>query len=272
MFNLSELPFYDVLPMGVCDFSSFKDNLFSCRAKERLPENAKSIITVLFPYYLGQEYYKKQNLSKYAVPKDYHIICSAYLEKITNFLKNKYKNSEFVYFCDNSPIDEVKSGVLSGLGVKGENSLLINNIYGSFCFIGEIVTDLKIEIEKCDFAFCIKCGKCKSKCIANAICDGKIDSDKCLSAISQKKGELEEREAILIKQSGIIWGCDICQDECPLNKNIKPTPIKEFYCDAKAYYNGIEDYTLNRAFSWRKSNVIERNFKIISCKNSKNEV
>ncbi len=272
MFNIKELPFYDVLPMGVCDFNLIKKELLDCRAKARIPENAKSIITVLFPYYLGEKYYINQNLSKYAVPNDYHKICGDYLEKIAGFLREKYKDNTFSFFCDNSPIPEVKTAALCGLGVIGENTLLINKEYGSFCFIGEIVTDLEIESNNTEIKFCTNCGKCKSECINSAVKNQKIDKSRCLSEITQKKGGLTEEEKTLIKRTGIIWGCDICQNVCPLNKEIKASPIKEFYSSSKAQYNGIDDYKKEKAFSWRKSDVIERNFKIISCKSVQNKV
>lgn len=263
MFDIKKLPFYDILPMGICSFDELKDDLLNCRALQRIPQNAKSVIVVLFPYYLGEEYYKDSNISKYAVPADYHKICGAYLNKISLYLKNEYYDNQFEYFCDNSPVNEVKAGCLSGLGVKGENSLLINEKYGSFCFIGEIVTDLNIPCEKNDMGYCIKCGLCKIKCINNAIAEKGIIKEKCLSEITQKKGVLSSSEEALIKKSGCIWGCDICQDNCPMNKNVSVSPIKEFYVTAKPSYKCSEDYDESRAFSWRKEDVINRNLKIV---------
>jgi epoxyqueuosine reductase QueG len=96
--------------------------------------------------------------------------------------------------------------------------------------------------------------------------NGVVDENKCFSAITQKKGELKENEAELIRQSGCIWGCDICQNICPMNKNIKITPIKEFYETANPVYKGESDYNKNRAFSWRKQDVINRNLEISGCK------
>ena len=168
-FDIKDLPFYNMLPVGVCSFNDLKNNLFECRAKNRIPKDAKSVIVYLFPYYLGEEYYKNSNISKYAVPDDYHRICGEYLEKTVLYLREEYPGNTFEYFCDNSPIDEVKAACLSGLGVKGENSLLINEIYGSFCFIGEIVTDSDIPVEKREIANCLKCGLCEKKCINNAL-------------------------------------------------------------------------------------------------------
>ena len=263
MFDFKKLPYSDVLPMGVCDFRSLENNLIPCRASERIPRNAVSVIVVLFPYYLGEEYYKNLNISKYAVPEDYHVICGKYLKEITLFLRESYPDNDFQYFCDNSPVNEVMAGCLSGLGVRGENSLLINEKYGSFCFIGEIITDLKIECEERKPKACNKCGLCRKKCKPGAITGVGIDKEKCLSEITQKKGVLSEEEEALVKKSGCIWGCDICQDVCPMNKNIEKTPVKEFYENAKSTYNGDEDYNKSRAFSWRKKEVINRNLKIM---------
>ena len=266
MFDLKKLPFYDMLPVGVCSFEKIKDDLIDCRAKNRIPIGAKSVIVYLFPYYLGEEYYKNSNLSKYAVPDDYHRICGDYLEKVVLYLKEKYPDNSFEYFCDNSPVNEVRAACLSGLGVKGENSLLINGDYGSFCFIGEIVTDLDILVEEKNIKSCLKCGLCEKNCINNALNNGKVEEAKCFSAITQKKGELTDLEAELIRKTRCVWGCDICQNICPMNKNIRTTPIKEFYETAKAVYKGESDYNKNRAFSWRKQDVINRNLEISGCK------
>ena len=263
MFDIKKLLYYDILPMGVCSFSKLQNYLISCRALERIPENAKSVIVVLFPYYLGDEYYKNLNISKYAVSEDYHVICGKYLNEIAISLKESYPDNDFQCFCDNSPVNEVMAGCLSGVGVRGENSLLINEKYGSFCFVGEIVTDLEIPCEDREIKSCKKCGLCKRKCINQAITTDGVEKEKCLSEITQKKGELTESEAELIKKSSCIWGCDICQNVCPMNSLIEVSPIKEFYETAKSTYDSDEDYNKSRAYSWRKRDVINRNLKIM---------
>ena len=49
---------------GICKFDTVKDNLINCRAKLRLPDGAKSVIVMLFPYYLGEDKYKDINISR----------------------------------------------------------------------------------------------------------------------------------------------------------------------------------------------------------------
>ena len=261
---MMNLPFYDILPCGVCSFSQIGE-LLECRAKERIPKNAKSVIVYLFPYYLGEEYYTESNVSKYAVPCDYHVVVTKYLNDICAILKEQYPQNTFEAFCDNSPIREVEAARLCGLGVKGKNGLLINEKFGSFCFIGEIVTDLVTEYSLPEDRTCLSCGLCEIKCPSKALCGYNVNEAECLSAITQKKGELTYAQQQLIKQSGVIWGCDVCQNICPMNKEISVTPVKEFFEAAKAKYEP-SDSIEGRAFSWRGKRVIDRNFEIICCK------
>ncbi len=266
-----KLPFSDILPCGVCRFSDL-DGLLECRAKFRLPQNPKSVIVYLFPYYLGEDFYENSNVSKYAVSEDYHNIAGDYLYKISQKLKVDFPDNEFSFFCDNSPVKEADAAFLCGLGVKGRNSLLIHKDYGSYVFIGEIVTDLEFfEYSLPEDRDCLNCGKCEKACLGEAIKKGRVDKEKCFSHISQKKGELAEDEKKLFIKSDSIWGCDICQKVCPMNENIKPTPINEFYKTAKPRYE-TDDNIEKRAFAWRGEKVIKRNFEIKYCKREKNNL
>lgn len=267
---IMKLPFDDVLPCGVCSFKKTGE-LFECRAKSRLPQSAESVIVYLFPYWLGEEFYKNSNISKYAVPADYHIIAGEYLKKITEELRKEYPENQFEYFCDNSPVNEVRAAVLCGLGIKGRNGLLINEKYGSFCFIGEIVTDAVFDYSEPKTNGCLDCGLCVKMCPNGALFESRVDKTKCLSDITQRKGELSEDCISLIKNGGCAWGCDICQDVCPMNKNISVTPVKEFKESAVArFLSG--DSVAGRAYGWRPRKVIERNLEYLSDKgNDKSE-
>lgn len=261
-----KLPFSELLPVGVCSFSDAGE-LIDCRAKSRIPQGARSVIMYLFPYFLGEQFYKNSNISKYSVPDDYHIIAGEYLQSAAEQLKRSYPQNEFVWFCDNSPIKEVEAAVKCGLGVKGKNSLLINSQYGSFCFLGEIVTDMELECSLPEDRTCMQCGLCEKACPCGALSAYKVNTQRCLSDVSQRKGELSEEQEALIKNSTSIWGCDVCQDVCPMNKNIKVTPIKKFFETAKVRYEP-EDNIAARAYNWRGKKVIDRNFKIKYCKES----
>ena len=246
---------------GICPFEEIKDKLIECRAKSRLPEESKTVIVACFPYLLDESAYADRNISKYAVVTDYHEVAVARLEKAAKKLRELYPEKEFAVFADNSPIPEVRTAVAAGLGVSGINTLLITKKYGSYVFIGEIVTNLEIVSDKIEYKSCIGCEKCIEACPAKAIGKNEFNRDICLSAVTQKKGELSEEEEKLMKDCGCIWGCDICQDVCPMNKDAAFTQIEEFISSPAAYISeGCE--LEGRAYEWRGRKVIERNIKL----------
>lgn len=243
---------------GICPFDEIKNNLIPCRAKSRLPEKSKTVIVACFPYLLDDPAYKNRNISKYAVVTDYHKVAIERLTKATDMLREVYCGNEFEVFADNSPIPEVRAACAAGLGVCGLNTLLITEKYGSYVFIGEIVTDLEIGAVAAEYKSCIGCGKCIDACPAKSISKSDFNSKTCLSAVTQKKGELSEAEEKLMKECGCVWGCDICQDVCPMNKNAATTEIEEFLSSPAANVSaGCE--LENRAYEWRGRKVIERN-------------
>lgn len=236
-------------PFGVCSFEAVKDKLINCRKKAEIPENAKSIIIFAFPYKVREE--KPLNISRYAAVTDYHTVVEKYLTDYCKVLGNEFKNNRFVPFVDNSPIPEVYAGAVSGLGVEGKNGLLITKEYGSFVFLGEIVTDLYIESQN-KYSSCINCGLCER------LCPVALNKENCISKITQQKKDLTDEQKDLIKKNGSVWGCDICSDNCPLNKGAKLTDIKEFISSYRQKYEIGEDFA-NRPYSWRGKEVIERN-------------
>ena len=239
---------------GICGFEKIKNNLIECRAKNRLPENAKSVIVACFPYLLPEESYKNSNISKYAVVTDYHSVAINRLQSACDELKKIYPEEEFVCFADNSPVPEVSAACFAGLGVRGMNSLLITKKYGSYVFIGEIVTSLEIEAESREIKPCDGCGKCIEECPAKALDVKGVDTEKCLSAITQKKGALAPEEEKLMLECGCVWGCDICQDICPMNKNAAVTEINEFLSSPVPVLT-LQTELDGRAYEWRGSKV-----------------
>ncbi len=247
---------------GFCDFEPFRDKLINCRAKGRLPEKARSIIVMLFPYYLGEEKYEGCNISRYAVVTDYHLAINRATENGLHKLREAYPDEQFVFFTDNSPIPEVQAAMDAGLGVKGKNRLLINKEYGSWFFISEIVTTMDLPAAEKKETECLNCGKCIAACPTHALSEDGLQKELCLSDITQRKGELTPEQEKLIKQTGCAWGCDICQTVCPMNRNVKIDP-------AKVFLDGIEttartDNISDRAYAWRGEKVIKRNLDIIN--------
>lgn len=227
-------------------------------------ESAKTIIVCLFSYNTKE----KGNISKYAFGADYHKVISDKLKKFALPLEQAGYKCRF--YTDSWDLNERYLAVEAGLGFIGRNRLFISPKFGSFIFIGVILTDCELDASVHDIGQCINCGRCVSACPGNALKNG-FDKNLCVSHITQKKGELNDFEKSLIKKSGYIWGCDICQEVCPYNKNAPCTDIEEFLCERIINLKIDESMSgrefkrkySERAFSWRGVNPLKRNQKIM---------
>ena len=112
----------EAYPFGICRFADLPP-LLECRAKQRLPENAQSVLVCLFPYYTGE--HPERNISRYAMVTDYHLIAGEYLQRFCEALRQQLPNNRFEPFTDNSPVPEVRSALLAGVGRRGKNGLLL---------------------------------------------------------------------------------------------------------------------------------------------------
>lgn len=239
---------------------------------KNIMKDAKSIIVCAFPYHIDDE--KESNLSRYCRGLDYHIVAKELLQKVCDYLDENIEGFEYKIFVDNGPLVDRELAYLSGIGYFGINNNIITDKYGSYVFIGYIINNYEFSLDKPLDKECMKCGKCVKYCPGNALL-GNYDMNprKCLSYITQKKEELSLEEVRVIKSSGKIFGCDICQEVCPHNKNIKETHIEEFMKDLilNLDYEEIDEISNkefkrrygNRAFSWRGKKIIKRNIEIV---------
>ncbi|MBQ6895864.1 MAG: epoxyqueuosine reductase [Oscillospiraceae bacterium] len=282
---------------NLADFSfvSFQHlNILNVRSKQRIPQNAKTAIAIIFPYYNKSAFCG--NVSAYCAVADYHTVVMEQLKSIIDALQHKYPANSFVPFVDSSPVDEVDMAVKGGLGVKGENSLLITERWGSFVFIGEIITDLEWDTELHSYTYCMGCGLCAKKCPGGAIgrncgaadtkeiCDkqktdgtaencggySSINRENCASFISQKKQELTEEQRTVLEKAGTVFGCDICQKVCPHNKSLldgTSPAARETNLFSGDIFNtvtkeNVEGVYRDRPFGFRGLKVLERNLEI----------
>lgn len=253
--------------------TGFEEKDINLRIDPKLTmKNAKSIIVCLFPYFIGSN--EDSNLSKSSFSIDYHIIVKAKLEQIGEFLKKKDPQFEYMAFVDNGPLAERYLAYLAGLGYFGINSHIINDKYGSYVFIGYIINNYAFKPDKPHDKTCMQCGACIKGCPGCAII-GNFDINPllCRSYITQKKGELTEQDIEILIKSPLVYGCDICQDVCPHNKDVAHTPIVEFTENIKSNieYKELQELSnkefirryKHRAFSWRGKGILVRNFMML---------
>lgn len=251
---------------GVCRLADVQP-LLPVRSRSRIPAEAKAIITILFGYYTDE--YKDRNISRYAIVDDYHIVIHQILDAIVENLLKRFKTHAFIPFVDASPIPEVQAARLSGLGDVGMNGQLLSPVYGSYCFIGEIVTTMDLPVAEARPKLCTRCGACVAACPSGALTAEGFEKSRCRSHITQKKGALTGWERAQIRQGGFVWGCDCCTDACPVNRMAAPTRIKAFYRDIAPVVGQDNAGKLcgTKAYGWRGENVLLRNLRIISGEN-----
>jgi len=250
--------------------------LDSCRITrgyklDRAGFTPKTVCIGIIPYYTPA-CDMNRTVSAYAVSKDYHLFIKETGEKIIAEASAAYPEYHFAVFGDNSPIDERDAAVKAGLGIIGRNGMLITPEFSSYVFLFEIMTDMLPDTLPVEPSYCEDCGRCRRECPYH------FEND-CLSAVTQKKGELTPEEESLIRKYGCVWGCDICQEVCPHTVKAKEsgsiyTDLDFFKADAlpcptRETLSDEEDFK-TRAYSWRPVKVILRNIDVIE-KGNKND-
>lgn len=173
-------------------------------------------------------------IARFAWGKDYHLVISNMLEKLTNNIKVLYPEAQTIFYVDTGPIMEKPWAQTSGIGWQGKNSLIITKEYGSWVFLATIVTNLEIEPDLPAKNLCGSCNICIKNCPTNAIAEhGILNANKCIAywTIEDKTGLIPNE--IIQNLNGWLFGCDICQQVCPYNLKPKPTQIPEF----KTFYH-----------------------------------
>ena len=233
-------------------------------------EDGKCIISIAFPYY--HESSKVENgFSIYTKRLDYHRVVKKYLDEIVQYIESL--GGKALSFVDSNTLPERYIAYLAGIGFIGRNNMIITKKYGSYVFLGEIITDLEIDCsdqrsfkEISLYKECDDCKNCIQECPTKSINNNRINPNICLSYITQKK-EITEKEIMLLK--GNVFGCDFCQLACPYNEHTVTNVLKEFETledmndETEVYATMNQRYFKEKisitSCGWRGKNVIKRN-------------
>ncbi len=203
---------------------SYMANHFDKRIDPRLlVDGAKSVISFSYNYYTERK--QKDDapkLAMYAFGKDYHDVVKEKLESLFTFIKEKVGEVNGRCFVDSAPVLERAWAKRSGVGWQGKNSNVLTKRNGSYFFLSEIILDVELEYDSPVKDYCGTCTKCIDACPTDAIYEPyKVDGSKCISYFT-----IELKDEILpIEMKGKfenwMFGCDICQQVCPINSQAK---------------------------------------------------
>lgn len=254
---------HGVTALGACVLPE-REKLIHCRALGRIPAGGSAVV-MLLPYHTGE--HPGRNVARYAVCDDYHTVAGEILEDVCAALREEFPGARFLPFADSSPVPEVEAACRAGLGRRGRNGQLIAPVWGSRVFVCEVVTDLElVPTGPLAGSVCGNCRRCLEACPTGALTAEGLDRSRCRSFITQKKGALEPWEEEQVAAGGMAWGCDICTDVCPWNREPPMTPILRLRENLTPVVTAeeLEALMARKSYGWRGRQVLERNLKLVS--------
>jgi epoxyqueuosine reductase len=201
-----------------------KERLIRGGTPTQLISNAKSVIVVGVNYqkpYSDDSQFAKDNngrIAMYAQWEDYHVTIKQMLKDYKVSIEQELDiELEGRIFVDDGSLLEKGFAEKAGIGWFGKHTNIINQVYGSWIFLGALVTDLELIPNEPVKKNCGKCELCIVACPTNAIvAPYQLDANKCISFLTiENKGAIPHELRPLI--GDWVFGCDICQDMCPVN-------------------------------------------------------
>lgn len=247
---------------------------------ERTFENPQTIIAIAlaYPTKIKEKVPRDEKRGMFARASwgiDYHDVLRDRLDKLIDFIKRQAESMEegaewrFAPQVDTGELVDVAAAQRAGLGFIGRNGLLITEEFGSFVYLGEIVTNIAFAPDEEVPFGCGECTRCITACPTKALLgDGRMNAQRCLSYQTQTKGMMPE--AYRKKMHNVIYGCDICQLVCPYNRGKDAHFHEEMEPEVESVYPKLKPMLSmsNKAFkaqfghlsgSWRGKKPLQRN-------------
>ncbi|WP_163652284.1 tRNA epoxyqueuosine(34) reductase QueG [Listeria sp. PSOL-1] len=216
---------------------------------------------------------RRGELARAAWGIDYHHILQEKLAKLDDFIKKQFPNAKTKSMVDTGELSDVAVAERAGLGSRGKNTLLITPEYGSWVYLGEMITNIPFEPDQPIGDLCGDCNQCVKSCPTGSLLGmGKMNPKICLSYLTQTKGFLDEKYREVLHNR--LYGCDTCQVVCPYNRGHDFHFHEEMEPDPQVVRPELKPLLSisNKAFkekfgassaSWRGKKPIQRNAIII---------
>lgn len=158
---------------------------------------------------------------------DYHSLLGQRCDQLVHWLRLQRPDVRAKRFIDHGWALDRAVAERAGLGFSGKHSQLITRSAGSYALLAEIVLSVALTPDRASKRGCGHCTACMPACPTGAIvAPGVIDARRCIAYLT-----IEHRGPIPIDVRPLmgtwVFGCDLCQEACPINHRLAPPPLEE---------------------------------------------
>ncbi len=203
---------------------------------------ARSIISLAMSYYVDddpppdREPVLSGQVARYSRGRDYHGVMQRRLKQLVASLSERIgRPVQAKVYVDTGPMQDRAVAERAGVGWFGKNTNVLTSSHGSWVFLGQIVTDLALEPDAPLKKTCGRCTTCIDDCPTGAlIAPYVLDNSKCISFLTiELRGPIPLHLRPLV--GDWVFGCDICQDVCPVNRKAQPSREPAFRTGEHGY-------------------------------------
>ncbi|WP_449354140.1 tRNA epoxyqueuosine(34) reductase QueG [Virgibacillus natechei] len=193
---------------------------------ERLLPEAQSILSIAIAYPSRMKDAPKSTkeerrglFARASWGVDYHKVLRDRLEKLEAFIKEKVPGVQNKVMVDTGELSDRAVAERAGIGFSGKNTSIITPEFGSYVYLGELITNIPFIPDEPVDDSCGECTKCIDACPTGAIVEGgQLNAQRCIAFLTQTKDYLPDE--FRTKIGNRVYGCDTCQLVCPKNKKV----------------------------------------------------
>jgi epoxyqueuosine reductase len=209
-------------------------------------------------------------LSRSAWGTDYHHVLRNRLERLADWIHARVADARLASMVDTGALVDRAVAERAGIGWVGKNCSVITPEFGSWVYLGEMITNLPFPPDQPVLESCGDCTICIDACPTDALVGpGQLNAQRCVSYLTQTKGIIED-DKLKEKIGNRLYGCDTCQIVCPKNKGIHfdhhpelqpdPEQVKPLLKPLLEMSNReFKERFGSSAASWRGKKPIQRN-------------
>ncbi len=162
-------------------------------------------------------------VARYAWVRDYHRVMKRRMRDFVRGLERELDSTVAArWYVDDGPMLDRAAANRAGIGWFGKNTNILTPGFGSWVFLGQVITDLALEPDAPLKKSCGSCVRCIDDCPTGAIvAPYVVDNARCISYLTIENRGPIPRELRPLMQDW-VFGCDICQDVCPVNRKAQP--------------------------------------------------